>query len=69
VALIGVKGKPALLYFSQSPGGALDLGSVLKQTVAKCGGKGGGAHDFAQGGAPDESRLEDALDLAESLLS
>jgi len=68
VALIGVKGRPAALYFSQSAGGALDMGSVLKQTAAKFGGKGGGARDFAQGGGIDESRLEEALAYAESLL-
>jgi alanyl-tRNA synthetase len=44
------------------------MGSILKQTVAKVGGKGGGARDFAQGGGVDETRLEEALTLAESLL-
>jgi alanyl-tRNA synthetase len=68
VALIGVKGKPAALFLAQSAGGAADMGSVLKQTVAQVGGKGGGAHDFAQGGGLDETRLDEALALAENLL-
>jgi alanyl-tRNA synthetase len=68
VAFIGVKGKPAALFFAQSAGGAADMGSLLKQTVAQAGGKGGGARDFAQGGGLDETRLEEALALAESLL-
>lgn len=68
IALIGVKGKPAFIYFSQTPGGAVDMGALLKQTVAKFGGKGGGARNFAQGGGMDESRLEEALAFAESLL-
>lgn len=68
VALIGVKGEPAALFFAQSPGGPSDMGSILKQTVAKIGGKGGGARDFAQGGGLDEARLEEALAFAESLL-
>lgn len=68
VALIGGKGEPATLYFAQSPGGPSDMGSILKQTVAKFGGKGGGARDFAQGGGLDEARLEEALAFAESLL-
>jgi alanyl-tRNA synthetase len=68
VALIGVKGKPAALYFAQSAGGGADMGSVLRQTVAQVGGKGGGTRDFAQGGGLDETRLDEALALAESLL-
>ncbi len=68
IALIGVKGKPAALFFAQIPGGPLDMGGILKQTVAKCGGKGGGAKDFAQGGGMDEARLEEALNYAVTLL-
>ncbi len=68
VTLIGVKGKPAALFFAQTPGGSLDMGGILKQTVAKCGGKGGGAKDFAQGGGLDETRLEEALNYAATLL-
>ena len=68
LALIGVKGKPGALFFSQSPGGTLDMAKILKDTVTKYGGKGGGTRDFAQGGGIDESRLEEALSHAESLL-
>jgi alanyl-tRNA synthetase len=68
IGLIGVKGKPAMLFFSQSPGGAMDMGNLLKQTVAKFGGKGGGTRDFAQGGGFDESRLEEALLYAMNLV-
>lgn len=68
VALIGVKGKPATILFSQSAGGSGDMGNLLKQVVAKFGGKGGGARDFAQGGGLDETRLVEALKEAEDLL-
>lgn len=68
VALMGVQGKPAALIFAQTAGGGSDMGNILKQTVASVGGRGGGARDFAQGGGMDESRLEEALALAESLL-
>ena len=68
VALIAVNGPPACLYFSQSPGGGADMGAILKQTVAKFGGKGGGARDFAQGGGIEEARLAEALTFAESLV-
>jgi len=68
VALIAVKGKPAALFFAQTPGGAQDMGSILRQTLAPIGGKGGGTRDFAQGGGLDEARLEEALSVAEALL-
>jgi len=64
VALIGVKGDPTSLYFAQSPGGKLDMGALLKQSVTKFGGKGGGARDFAQGGGVAEGRIEELLIFA-----
>ena len=68
VALMGVKGKPATLFFLQSPGGKLSMADVLKQILAKFGGKGGGSRDFAQGGGLPEEQLEEALRFAETLL-
>lgn len=68
VALIGVEGKPAMLIFAQSPGGAADMGNLLRQTLAQVGGKGGGSHDFAQGGGFEGSRLGEAVEFAASLL-
>jgi alanyl-tRNA synthetase len=68
IALIGVKGTPSALFFSQTPGGIASLADVIKQTLAKFGGKGGGARDFAQGGGLPENQLEAALSFAESLL-
>jgi alanyl-tRNA synthetase len=69
VALIGVKGKPATLVFAQTSGGPSEMGSILKQTVAKFGAKGGGGRDYAQGGGLEESRLEEALDCAQALVA
>jgi len=69
IALIGVKGAPTALFFSQSRGGRTNLSDVMKQTLAKLGGKGGGTRDFAQGGGLPEDELEAALSFAESLLS
>jgi alanyl-tRNA synthetase len=68
IALIGVKGMPSTLFFSQTPGGKANLADVMKQTLAKFGGKGGGARDFAQGGGMPENQLEAALSFAENLL-
>ena len=68
VALMGVKGKPATLLFLQSADGNLSMAEILKQVLAKFGGKGGGSKDFAQGGGLPEEDLEAALGWAESLL-
>ncbi|MGH9432801.1 MAG: alanyl-tRNA editing protein [Terriglobia bacterium] len=68
VALVGVKGEPATLFFSQSADGTADLGSLMRRTLASFGGKGGGAKNFAQGGGLDPTRLEEAFSLAQSLL-
>jgi alanyl-tRNA synthetase len=68
VALLGIKGQPAKLFFAQTPGGTSEMDSLLKQTLAKFGGKGGGGRDFAQGGGLEESRLEEALAYAEGLV-
>jgi alanyl-tRNA synthetase len=68
IALIGVKGAPATFFFSQTPGGNASMSEVIKQTLAKFGGKGGGTKDFAQGGGLPEDQLESALSYAASLL-
>lgn len=68
VALLGVSGKPSALFFSQTPGGKSNLSDIMKQTLAKYGGKGGGAKDFAQGGGVPEDSLQAALDFAETLV-
>jgi alanyl-tRNA synthetase len=68
VALIGVKGDPAALFFSQSAEGTADLGRLMRRTLESFGGKGGGAKNFAQGGGLDQARLDEALSLARSLL-
>lgn len=68
VAFLAVRGKPATLFFSQSAGGSADMGAILRETLKKFGGKGGGARDFAQGGGLDEAKLEEALAHGERLL-
>jgi alanyl-tRNA synthetase len=69
VALVGVKGQPATLFFAQSSGGKAHLGAVMRRTLVQFGGKGGGGKDFAQGGGFDEAHLMQALALAQGLLS
>jgi alanyl-tRNA synthetase len=69
IALVAVKGNPTMLFFAQTAEGKANLSDVMKQTMAKFGGKGGGARDFAQGGGLPEDLLDAALSFAESLLS
>jgi len=37
------------------------MGALLKETMTKLGGRGGGSKDMAQGGVPSADGLEDAL--------
>jgi alanyl-tRNA synthetase len=61
VALLGTtSGQPALV-FAQSPGGIIDVGVLLKETLTKFGGRGGGGKDFAQGGVPKAESVELAV--------
>jgi len=52
VALVASKVTPPGLVFAQTPGGAADMGALLKQVLTSVGGRGGGSRDFAQGGIP-----------------
>jgi alanyl-tRNA synthetase len=45
------------LVLAQAPGGAADMGAVLKQVLSSVGGRGGGSRDFAQGGIPAGTRI------------
>ena len=67
IALIGVKGTPSALFFSQTPGGKANLSDVMKQTLAKFGGKGGGTRDFAQGGGLPERSARSSLEFCGKL--
>ena len=52
----------------QSKGMPFDMGALLKEVLAKLGGRGGGSKDMAQGGAPHAEALEAALnELARKL--
>jgi alanyl-tRNA synthetase len=70
VALLATESPQPALVFAQSPGQPHDMGALLKQTLAKLGGRGGGTKDMAQGGAPTSAGLNAALAAAaESLKS
>jgi alanyl-tRNA synthetase len=68
VALLGAASGQASIVFAQSKGMPFDMGALLKETLAKLGGRGGGSKDMAQGGAPHAEGLEAALnELARKL--
>jgi alanyl-tRNA synthetase len=64
IALLGLAGEKAQLVFARPAESALDCGKLLKETLATFGGKGGGQPGLAQGGLPETSQLEAALDSA-----
>jgi alanyl-tRNA synthetase len=64
VALLGAgAGQPALV-FAQSAGGIHDMGSLMKEAMARLGGRGGGNKDMAQGGVADAGKLQGAVQKA-----
>ena len=64
IALLACTQPQPSLVFAQSPGGAFDVGAWMKEAMASLGGRGGGARDLAQGGAPAGANLEGALERA-----
>jgi len=57
------------VLFAQHPTAAKDMNALLKEVLAKMGGKGGGTRDFARGRLDDATQAEKALALARDLLS
>jgi alanyl-tRNA synthetase len=61
VALLATTSPQPSLVFAQSAGQPFDMGALMKETMAKLGGRGGGSKDMAQGGVPSGVNLEAAL--------
>jgi alanyl-tRNA synthetase len=61
IALLGVTSTLPALVFAQSSGQPFDMGALMKETLARLGGRGGGTRDMAQGGPAQVERLESAL--------
>jgi alanyl-tRNA synthetase len=66
-ALLGTRAGGHVV-FAQSAGMAGDMNALLRETVARAGGKGGGSKDFAQGTVADAARLEEILRQARERL-
>ncbi len=68
VALLATISPQPSLVFAQSAGQPFDMGSLLKETMATLGGRGGGSKDMAQGGVPNGDKIEAVLtQIAEQL--
>ena len=69
IALLATESPTPAVVFAQSAGQPYDMAALLKQTVAKLGGRGGGTKDLAQGGAPSADGLVAALAAAAETLT
>jgi len=69
VVLLAATSPQPSLILAQSAGQPSDMGALMKEEMANLGGRGGGSKDMAQGGLPDASRLEAALESAKRKLS
>jgi alanyl-tRNA synthetase len=67
IALLAEQGTGHIL-FAQHPGAGKDMNAILKEVLAKVGGKGGGTRDFARGRLDDATQAERALALATGVL-
>ncbi len=68
IALLAELGTGQVL-FAQHPSAAQDMNGLLKEVLAKVGGKGGGTRDFARGRLENATQTERALALAKDFLS
>jgi alanyl-tRNA synthetase len=69
VALLATTSPQPSLVFAQSAGQPFDMGALLKETLVKLSGRGGGSKDMAQGGVPKEDGIEVALNAVAAELS
>jgi alanyl-tRNA synthetase len=68
IALLGVTSAPPAIVFAQSAGQPFDMGALMKDALAKLGGRGGGSKDMAQGGPSQVDDLEAVLKQLASTL-
>lgn len=61
VALLEAGTDSPSLVFAQSPGQPFDMGGLMKEALAKLGGRGGGSKDMAQGGPAQVAGIEAEL--------
>jgi len=59
---------PVIVSVSKDISGEFSAGNLLKEVAAVMGGKGGGRPDFAQGAAPDRTKLSEAFKKVQQIL-
>jgi alanyl-tRNA synthetase len=64
VALLATSQPRVQFAFARSEGISADMGSLVRAACAAVGGRGGGRPQYAQGGAPEGSSADVALDVA-----
>jgi alanyl-tRNA synthetase len=69
VALLATTSAQPSLIFARSSSQTHDMGALMKEMMAKFGGRGGGSKDLAQGGLPRADVLETVLTEASSKVS
>jgi alanyl-tRNA synthetase len=69
VVLLATTSPQPSLVFAQSPGQPFDMGGLMKETMAKIGGRGGGSKDLAQGGSPRADGIETTLKEIAAMLA
>jgi alanyl-tRNA synthetase len=62
VALLASTSPQPSLVFAQSAGQPFDMGGLMKETMTKLGGRGGGSKDLAQGGLTSADGIAAALE-------
>jgi alanyl-tRNA synthetase len=68
VALLATPNPTPTLVFARSQDESVDVGALLKEIVTAAGGRGGGGKDLAQGGVPEDAKLQELLDRANQKL-
>jgi len=69
IALLATTSPQPSLVFAQSPGQSFDMGALMKETMAKLGGRGGGSKDMAQGGIPNGVGIDAVLSAIAATLA
>jgi alanyl-tRNA synthetase len=69
VALLATTSPQPALVFAQSVGQPFDMGALIKETMTKLGGRGGGSKDMAQGGIPNADGIEGVLNAISTTLA
>ena len=69
VALLATTSPQPSLVFAQSAGQPFDMGALMKDTMTKLGGRGGGSKDLAQGGIPNAEGIDATLNAIAATLA